>query len=87
MNRFLHWIHRPASNSCRDLSALLRADRRTAIFVTHNLEEAARLSDRVAVIVGGRAAAGRRARPRSSASRQIGAGRRLPANDAALTPI
>jgi tungstate transport system ATP-binding protein len=36
-----------------DLSALLKQDRRTAVFVTHNLNEAARLSHRMAVIVGG----------------------------------
>jgi len=37
-----------------DLSALLKADHRTAVFVTHNLNEAAKLSHRIAVIVGGR---------------------------------
>ncbi len=37
-----------------DLSALLAEDHCTAIFVTHNLREAARLSHRVAVIVAGR---------------------------------
>lgn len=37
-----------------DLAALLAEDHRTAILVTHNLKEAAQLSDRVAVIVGGR---------------------------------
>ena len=37
-----------------ELSALLAADHRTAIFVTHNLKEAARLGHRVAVIVDGR---------------------------------
>ena len=36
-----------------DLSALLKQDQRTAVFVTHNLNEAARLSHRIAVIVGG----------------------------------
>ncbi len=36
-----------------DLSELLTRDHRTAIFVTHNLNEAARLSRRVAVIVRG----------------------------------
>jgi len=36
-----------------DLSALLAADHRTAVFVTHNLNEAAKLSHRVAVIVDG----------------------------------
>jgi tungstate transport system ATP-binding protein len=36
-----------------DLSELLGKDGRTAIFVTHNLNEAARLSHRIAVIVGG----------------------------------
>lgn len=36
-----------------DLSALLAGDGRTAIFVTHNLKEAARLGHRVAVIVDG----------------------------------
>jgi tungstate transport system ATP-binding protein len=37
-----------------DLSKLLAEDHRTAILVTHNLKEAAKLSDRVAVIVDGR---------------------------------
>jgi tungstate transport system ATP-binding protein len=36
-----------------DLSALLAGGHRTAIFVTHNLNEAARLGQRVAVIVDG----------------------------------
>lgn len=37
-----------------DLSAILSERQRTAVFVTHNLNEAARLSDRIAVIVDGR---------------------------------
>lgn len=37
-----------------DLAGILEQDHRTAVFVTHNLKEAARLSHRVAVIVGGR---------------------------------
>ncbi len=37
-----------------DLSVLLKEDHRTAVFVTHNLNEAAHLSHRIAVIVGGR---------------------------------
>ena len=37
-----------------DLSGLLSQDHRTAVFVTHNLNEAAKLSHRIAVIVGGR---------------------------------
>jgi ABC-type sugar transport system ATPase subunit len=36
-----------------DLSGLLAKDHRTAIFVTHNLNEAAQLSHRIAVIVKG----------------------------------
>jgi tungstate transport system ATP-binding protein len=36
-----------------DLSDILKRDHRTAVFVTHNLQEAARLSHRIAVIVGG----------------------------------
>jgi tungstate transport system ATP-binding protein len=36
-----------------DLSALLKQDHRTAVFVTHNLREATKLSHRIAVIVGG----------------------------------
>ena len=36
-----------------DLSALLKENRRTTVFVTHNLNEAAKLSHRIAVIVGG----------------------------------
>ncbi len=38
----------------QDLSALLASDHRTAIMVTHNLKDAAKLGDRVAVILGGR---------------------------------
>jgi tungstate transport system ATP-binding protein len=37
-----------------DLTALLKTDHRTAIIVTHNLKDAAKLGDRVAVIVGGK---------------------------------
>jgi len=37
-----------------DLSGLLSQDHRTAVFVTHNLNEAAQLSHRIAVIVDGR---------------------------------
>jgi tungstate transport system ATP-binding protein len=37
-----------------DLAAVLANDHRTAIFVTHDLKEAARLGHRVAVIAGGR---------------------------------
>ncbi|HEX5942776.1 MAG TPA: ABC transporter ATP-binding protein [Anaerolineales bacterium] len=36
-----------------DLSTILKQDRRTAVFVTHNLGEAAKVSHRIAVIVGG----------------------------------
>lgn len=36
-----------------DLSRLLDTDHRTAVFVTHNLNEAARLSHRIAVVAGG----------------------------------
>ena len=36
-----------------DLSAILKQDHRTAVFVTHNLNEAAKMSHRMAVIVGG----------------------------------
>ena len=37
-----------------DLSVLLRENHRTALFVTHNLNEAAKVSDRIAVVVGGK---------------------------------
>ena len=37
-----------------DLSALLQEDHRTAVFVTHNLSEATKLSHRIAVLVGGK---------------------------------
>jgi len=37
-----------------DLSALLAEDHRTAVFVTHNLNEAAKLSHRIAVMIEGR---------------------------------
>jgi len=36
-----------------DLSTLLKAHQRTAVFVTHNLNEAAKMSHRIAVLVGG----------------------------------
>jgi ABC-type proline/glycine betaine transport system ATPase subunit len=36
-----------------DLSALLQQAHRTAVFVTHNLNEAAKVSHRIAVLVGG----------------------------------
>ena len=36
-----------------DLSGLLKEEQRTAVFVTHNLGEAAKLSHRIAVVVGG----------------------------------
>jgi tungstate transport system ATP-binding protein len=36
-----------------DLSVLLRENHRTAVFVTHNLNEAAKVSHRIAVIVAG----------------------------------
>ena len=36
-----------------DLSTILEQDQRTAVFVTHNLSEAAKVSHRIAVIVGG----------------------------------
>jgi tungstate transport system ATP-binding protein len=36
-----------------DLSGLLKADHRTAVFVTHNLREATKLSQRIAVIING----------------------------------
>ena len=36
-----------------DLSGILEQNHRTAVFVTHNLNEATTLSDRIAVIVGG----------------------------------
>jgi ABC-type proline/glycine betaine transport system ATPase subunit len=38
----------------QDVTALLAGNHRTVIIVTHNLKDAARLGDRVAVIVGGR---------------------------------
>ncbi len=37
----------------QDLSALLQEDHRTAVFVTHNLSEASKLSHRIGVLVGG----------------------------------
>jgi len=52
-----------------DLSALLKADHRTAVFVTHNLNEAAKLSHRIAVIVGG-------------ALRQVGTSKQIKMNPA-----
>lgn len=36
-----------------DLSQILSEDHRTAVFVTHNLNEAARVSHRIAIVVGG----------------------------------
>lgn len=58
-----------------DLSNLLKQDHKTAVFVTHNLKEAAKLSHRMAVIVGGML-------------RQVGAVRQIkahPADDAVET--
>ena len=52
-----------------DLAILLAQDHRTAVLVTHNLSEAATLSDRVAVIVGGKL-------------RQIGSARQVKAHPA-----
>ncbi len=42
------------ANLLEELSSLLAEDHRTAIFVTHNLKEAAQVGQRVAVIVGGK---------------------------------
>jgi tungstate transport system ATP-binding protein len=42
------------SHLIEDLSGLLMEDHRSAIFVTHNLDEAAKLSDRIGVIIDGR---------------------------------
>lgn len=36
-----------------DLSNILKQDHKTAVFVTHNLREAAKVSHRIAVVVGG----------------------------------
>jgi ABC-type sulfate/molybdate transport systems ATPase subunit len=52
-----------------DLSPLLSQDHRTTVFVTHDLKEAARLADRVAVITSGRL-------------RQIGSARQIKAHPA-----
>jgi tungstate transport system ATP-binding protein len=52
-----------------DLSGILQRDRRTAVFVTHNLNEAAQLGHRIAVIVGG-------------ALRQVGTARQIKAHPA-----
>lgn len=41
------------SKLLEDLSTLLKENHRTAVFVTHNLNEATKLSHRMAVIVGG----------------------------------
>jgi tungstate transport system ATP-binding protein len=41
------------SKLLEDLAFLLKQSHRTAVFVTHNLNEAAKLSDRIAVISGG----------------------------------
>ena len=42
------------ANLLDDLSALLEKDHCTAIFVTHNLNEAAKLSQRIAIIIKGK---------------------------------
>ena len=41
------------SKLLEDLSALLKENRRTAIFVTHDLSEATKLGQRIAVIIAG----------------------------------
>jgi len=52
-----------------DLSKILGEDQRTAVFVTHNLNEAAKLSHRIAVVVGG-------------TLRQVGTARQIKSNPA-----
>ena len=52
-----------------DLSAILGEDHRTVVFVTHNLNEAAKLSHRIAVLVGGML-------------RQVGTARQIKSNPA-----
>lgn len=52
-----------------DLSNILKADHKTAVFVTHNLNEAAKLCHRIAVIVGG-------------ALRQVGTARQIKSHPA-----
>ena len=42
------------SRLLRDIATLLAVDHRTAIIVTHNLKDAAKLGDRVGVLVGGK---------------------------------
>ena len=41
------------SKLIQDLSGLLKDNHRTAVFITHNLSEAAKLSHRIAIIIGG----------------------------------
>ena len=52
-----------------DLSSILKAGHKTAVFVTHNLNEATKLSQRIAVMVGG-------------ALRQVGTAREIKAHPA-----
>ena len=84
MNPFLRLDPPARQKLLRGSERSAAQDHKTAVFVTHNLHEAARLSDRVAVVLGGKlrqmaAATQIKARP----GRQ--AGRRLLADDAALT--
>jgi len=52
-----------------DLASLLKNDGRTAVFVTHNLAEASKLSHRIAVLIGGML-------------RQVGTARQIKSNPA-----
>jgi ABC-type proline/glycine betaine transport system ATPase subunit len=52
-----------------DLSMILGEEHRTAVFVTHNLSEAAKLNHRIAVVIGGML-------------RQVGTAKQIKANPA-----
>ncbi len=54
MNPSRRLIHPRRANLLDDLAALLAKDQRTAIFVTHNLNEAAKLSQRIAIVIKGK---------------------------------
>lgn len=57
------------ANLIEDLADLLKTQHRTAVFVTHNLGEASKLSQRMAVIIGG-------------SLRQVGTARQIKSNPA-----
>ena len=53
MNHSLPWMPPPGLRMLQDLHALLSQTNITTVFITHDLDEALLLGDRVAVLLGG----------------------------------